>query len=168
MESIRPVLSTWQIKIFLNLSNTLQYHTMWQCKYFHSLSSNSPGMNALKLHHITKIITIKKKSLFLGSNLHSQDRCCSQTQQINGVKKSNRGKTTFWNKAHYVFDSTQVRGAHNFLRIQMGTSIFRTFIYSGIKFHCGLLWRGHAFRLVCSFSIWVIQCGNNITETSTN
>lgn len=61
MESIRPVLSTWQIKMFLNLSNTLQYQTMWQCKYFHSLSSNSPGMNALKLHHITKIIIIKKK-----------------------------------------------------------------------------------------------------------
>lgn len=167
MEIIRPVLSIWQTKIFLNLSNSLQNHTMWQCKYFYSLSSNSPEMNAPKLYHITKIITIKK-SLFLGSNSRSQDRCCLQTQQINGVKKSNQGKTTFWNKVHYVFDSTHVQRAHNFSRIQMGVSIFRTFIYNGIKFHCGLLWRGHAFRLVCSFSIWVIQCGNNITETSTN
>lgn len=139
--------------MFLNLSNTLQYQTMWQCKYFHSLSLNSPGMNALKLHHITKIIIIKKKNHCFSVPTYTHKTDVAHKQQINGVKKSNWGKTTFRNKAHYVFDSTHVRRAHNFLRIQMGTSIFRTFIYNGIKFHCGLLWRGHAFRLVCSFSI---------------
>lgn len=67
-----------------------------QSRYFYSLSSNSPEMNTLKLCHFVKKGKKKikkkflKKSLFLSSNLSSQDRCSLQTQQINIVKKSNQ------------------------------------------------------------------------------